>query len=780
MPITDKFGWTVPTVGANKNAWGQMLNNMFDEMDQDVQRVTTIGETAPNSPSEGDLWVDTTGGGKVLKVYQGSSWVTISAGSGANELAELTDVGDSTPTDGNILAADGTDFDSKTPDSAGIVAKTGDQTIAGKKSFSTFPETPGSAPTTDYQTANKKYVDDNAGSFNQYTGSKNNMAQNEAITITHPLETSYDVRITTFVREVMGDESNWSTLDFDVGDEGPYLQGDVKGSIVNFQVDTADTSGHFEDSGNNPVTIGPGKAEDRIVEGIRFKLTGDETWYEITSITDDGEGDDEVEFTKQDGDPSVKGTGTYAVDLVYGTDFADGVVQLNRSGTAGAGNDANTKLLLHCEGTDGSTVFTDDAVGGGHTVTANGDAQIDTAAYKWGSSSGFIDGDGDYLTIPDSANWDIFASNSDSWTIDLWVKHTDHTGDEMYITHYENGQNKWHLKHIDGSGLQLIVKVSNINVIFLAGVGEITDTDWHHVAIIKVADEYGIYKDGTQVGYLQDSDTANFTGLLYIGQRGDSNEYFAGHLDEIRVQHSNYFSASPNASLTDTIVVPTQAYGESTAAYPIDQFYVVVTTDSNQADCTDWEDINSAAITDSENTGNIFYAFSFNGRTTWGIFDDTVGDVGWRPIARNNSGTWQFNSNTTPGANYVTWTNAAVAGENTQESALEQALQVSTNQMDSTAVGAISDANWENMDGAMNGWSTDATSINVAVGLETTTSTETPSVSQITINYVAPTKWEPIVSNDDWQIEYYDTRTKLIKLGSGTESIVKGIVRIPK
>lgn len=36
----------------------------------------------------------------------------------------------------------------------------GAQTIAGVKSFSSFPVTPSSAPTTDYQVANKKYVDD--------------------------------------------------------------------------------------------------------------------------------------------------------------------------------------------------------------------------------------------------------------------------------------------------------------------------------------------------------------------------------------------------------------------------------------------------------------------------------------------------------------------------------------------------------------------------------------------------------------------------------------------
>jgi len=39
-------------------------------------------------------------------------------------------------------------------------------------------------------------------------------------------------------------------------------------------------------------------------------------------------------------------------------------------------DDSFTKLLLHCDGTDGSTTFTDES---GKTVTAVGNAQIDTA-----------------------------------------------------------------------------------------------------------------------------------------------------------------------------------------------------------------------------------------------------------------------------------------------------------------------------------------------------------------------------------------------------------------
>ena len=62
-------------------------------------------------------------------------------------------------------------------------------------------------------------------------------------------------------------------------------------------------------------------------------------------------------------------------------------------------------LGLHCDGTNGSTTFTDVC---GKTVTANGNAQISTAQYPaltGKTSSGYFDGTGDYLSIPDSADW---------------------------------------------------------------------------------------------------------------------------------------------------------------------------------------------------------------------------------------------------------------------------------------------------------------------------------------------------------------------------------------
>ncbi len=52
------------------------------------------------------------------------------------------------------------------------VSLTGDEIIEGNKTFTSFPITPSSAPTTNYQVANKKYVDDGLDTKVSLTGNE--------------------------------------------------------------------------------------------------------------------------------------------------------------------------------------------------------------------------------------------------------------------------------------------------------------------------------------------------------------------------------------------------------------------------------------------------------------------------------------------------------------------------------------------------------------------------------------------------------------------------------
>ncbi len=655
------------------------------------------------------------------------------------------------------------------------VNDTGNETIAGIKTFSSFPITPSAAPTTDYQVANKKYVDDaGGGGVTQYSEADAALVDKDTLTVTHASQVDHSERIISGSVYVVGAETNY---DVPFTTEGNYDQGDVKGTAVNFQVDTADTSGHFEDAVNAGVTIGAGNTEDRIQVGVRFYC--DSQWLEITAITDDGELADEVEFTQQDGDPATIAEDTFVVTSVYGTEFPNGAVLLNESGTAGAGNDENTHLLLHCEGADTTTTFTDSSTGGAnspHTATAVGNAQIDTAQYKWGAASGLFDGTGDYLTVPDSADWDFFGNGADSWTIDFWVKHADHVGQERYIEHYEDAGNVWRIYHTHGGGITLQLRSGASNVIVLTtAAGEITDTDWHHLAFIKVIDEYGIYLDGAQVGYIQDADTDTFAGLLFIASGAGGTNAFDGHLDEFRIQKSNYFEAAPNGTPDDTIVVPTEAYGASTAAVPVDQFYIVATNDGAQIDCETCTDVgdNAWTVTETLDSQTIYYSVSWDDRITFRIFDDTVDHVGWRPIAKLD-GVWKFND-AAAGWDSENWVNAPV---DSQESALESAFQIAANQMTGTEMTAISQANATH---ANDGWDTDVDTTDYGVGLLSDTATENPSLSLIRFELVAAGQYEPIPLNNSveiWVTTTENDKTHVYNNTASTQNIKVTVTQV--
>ena len=195
---------------------------------------------------------------------------------------------------------------------------------------------------------------------------------------------------------------------------------------------------------------------------------------------------------------------------------------------------------------------------GHHAVTFNVTAQLDTAQKKFGAASLLLDGDSDYLSIGDSVDWDIIGSATDDWTIDFFVKHTDHAGSEYYTGQNEDDSNGWWINHLHGSGLRFAATTGGSVVINTGYGGEISDTNWHHVAMCKVGSDYGMYLDGAQVSHTNDSTTDTYAVGLTIGDyRAGAGALYSGHIDEFRIQHSNVFGAAPNSTPDDTITAPT-------------------------------------------------------------------------------------------------------------------------------------------------------------------------------------------------------------------------------
>jgi len=234
---------------------------------------------------------------------------------------------------------------------------------------------------------------------------------------------------------------------------------------------------------------------------------------------------------------------------------------------SGPAQDPLTVLLMHMDGEDDGVIFSDSSITtpkGNATVT--NDVVTKTAVKKWGTASAYFDGTDDKLSYTNHADYNFVGSTSQDYTIDFQVKFASHSLLEFFVHQYDtdDGVYQFTLSHNNGIGFTLYIKTANVARIVASG-GEVTDTDWHHIAICKVTDgeggvEWGVYKDSTQIIYGSDANTHSTSSDLYIGGDAAAAYDFEGHIDEYRIQKSNYFNAAPNVGLTDTIDVPTGPY----------------------------------------------------------------------------------------------------------------------------------------------------------------------------------------------------------------------------
>lgn len=225
---------------------------------------------------------------------------------------------------------------------------------------------------------------------------------------------------------------------------------------------------------------------------------------------------------------------------------------------AAGGNDAYTTVLLHFDGADGSTTFTDSNLGGSaHTWTATGNAQIDTAESKFGAASGLFDGTGDAITTPDHADWDF---GSGDFTIDLWFNRAGGNGTEramMCQCDLNADFIAFYIELSTANRVKAVLYKADVSTCTITGTTQFTSTGWHHVAFVRTGDVLRLFVDGTQEG----GDVA-ITGAmrtssakLGVGRFGDFDGlYWNGWLDEIRISKGT-------ARWTANFTPPSAAYG---------------------------------------------------------------------------------------------------------------------------------------------------------------------------------------------------------------------------
>ena len=242
----------------------------------------------------------------------------------------------------------------------------------------------------------------------------------------------------------------------------------------------------------------------------------------------------------------------------------------------------SNSLLLYGDGVDASTAIVDSSLNT-HDITVNGNAQISTTESKFGGSSLYFDGNGDYLTVADSDDFDIGASD---FTLEAWV----------YLTGYSANYNGYYLAQIlakdSGStgrsltfaingtssswtsvDVSLFASTSPVVTVGNTGSFNFSLNTWYHVAAVRNGTSVRLYVNGNDVGGGTNSiNAASTTTSLTIGAEDPFYQaqgyayWFPGYIDDLRITKGV-------ARYTSDFTPPTESFSSPSTGFDSYFFY---------------------------------------------------------------------------------------------------------------------------------------------------------------------------------------------------------------
>lgn len=208
---------------------------------------------------------------------------------------------------------------------------------------------------------------------------------------------------------------------------------------------------------------------------------------------------------------------------------------VNIFGVTGIGIiDSYTKVLLHMDGSNNGTTFTDQS---GKSWTAAGTAVTSTGGKAYGSASLLCDGNSDYIYTSDS---DDFYFGTDPWTIDFWINPTSITATTHGICgQYQDANNVFFITS-NGATLyfELIASAAYVFSYYVASA--FSAGVWTHIAIVRNGSTMYLFKNGvsqsiTTQTAIGASSCPNLSGNFTVGWEQVMNRYLYGYIDEFRI-----------------------------------------------------------------------------------------------------------------------------------------------------------------------------------------------------------------------------------------------------
>jgi hypothetical protein len=189
-------------------------------------------------------------------------------------------------------------------------------------------------------------------------------------------------------------------------------------------------------------------------------------------------------------------------------------------------------LLLPMFGANNGTTFTDYSPGP-KTISRFGDTKTVTAQSKYYGSSGYFDGSGDYLSIPDS---DAYAFGTGDFTIEFWYRFAVAPSAAQVLLN----------QRADGSNaLQVSFGTNVIGLDTYAGgtrgpnfsfSATHDTTTWRHLAIVRNGTAFACYVDGSSIGTMTSSASMpDINANLDVGRWSGNGLFFNGYIQDLRI-----------------------------------------------------------------------------------------------------------------------------------------------------------------------------------------------------------------------------------------------------
>ena len=187
---------------------------------------------------------------------------------------------------------------------------------------------------------------------------------------------------------------------------------------------------------------------------------------------------------------------------------------------------ANVSLLLHGDGTNGSTNILDSSLSS-KTVTAFGNAQISTAQSKFGGASIAFDGSGDSLSSPSSVDFDF---GLDDFTLELWVRFNGVGFQQIIASRYQIWTSAVQFYLILNSASKINCWMGNGVPLAFSSTSTFAANTWYHIAITRFSNTTRLFVNGQQEASSSVTASLTSTQPLVIGG-GSLN----GYIDDFRI-----------------------------------------------------------------------------------------------------------------------------------------------------------------------------------------------------------------------------------------------------